>query len=184
MPLLVDGQRKENQTMPTLEKSITLVVERAVKRAIARAMKSIRIPTAAPARRGRPPSTVISAAAGEAAAGERQWFLAKGIRSMRKKLKLSQVELGKLADVTPQAVMLWESKNGRLRLRRATEAKLQAVRAMGIREARKALADMGHVKAKPGRKPKAVAAAPKAPKAAPAPKAPKTKRRARRASKK
>lgn len=138
--------------MPTLEKTIALVVERAVKRAIARAMKSVRLP-AAPARRGRPPSALATAPAAAAPARERQWFLGKGIRSMRKKLKLSQVELGKLAGVTPQAVMLWESKSGRLRLRRATEAKLQGVRGMGLREARQALTNMGFVKSKPGRKP-------------------------------
>ena len=133
--------------MPSLEQAIARIVEHAV----ARALKSFRLPAAPPAPRtpGRAPAA--PPAAGQK--GERQWFLAKGVRSMRRKLKLSQAELGKLAGVTPQAVMLWESKTGRLRLRAATESKLQAVRGMGIREARQALADMGHVKGRPGRKP-------------------------------
>ena len=133
--------------MTSLEQAIARLVEQAV----ARALKSFRFPAAPPEPRTRGRAPAAPPAAKEK--GERQWFLAKGIRSMRRKLKLSQAELGKLAGVTPQAVMLWESKTGRLRLRTATEAKLQAVRGMGIREARRALADMGYVKGRPGRKP-------------------------------
>ncbi|MBP7274765.1 MAG: helix-turn-helix domain-containing protein [Kiritimatiellae bacterium] len=143
--------------MPTLEQRIAHIVERAV----ARALKSFRFPAAPAAPRGsvRTPAARPTAEQPE----ERQWFLAKGIRSLRKKLKLSQVELGKLAGVTPQAVMLWESKTGRLRLRATTEARLQAVRGMGIRDARQALTDMGYVKNRPGRKPAATAETKKAP---------------------
>ncbi|NCC50560.1 MAG: helix-turn-helix domain-containing protein [Spartobacteria bacterium] len=68
---------------------------------------------------------------------------AKGILSLRKKLKLSQAELAALLGVSAQSVHQWERKEGRLSFRRATLARLAEVKEYGIRDARRALEEMG-----------------------------------------
>jgi DNA-binding transcriptional regulator YiaG len=149
----------------TLEKMIEQTVERAVARAL-RGLKTAAVAAPEqPARRGRKPGRPAGAknrikpAVAKAAAKtsaekqEKIWFFSKGIRSLRKRLRVSQAELGKLAGVTSQAVALWERRNGRLKLRTSTTAKLQEIRAMGARAVQKALADLGYVKGRRGRKP-------------------------------
>ncbi len=85
--------------------------------------------------------------------GKRMWVFGKGIRALRKKLGLSQAYFAKLIDVSLQSVALWERKAGRLDLRKATLAKIAAVRSIGAREARRRLADMGLGPKTRGRKP-------------------------------
>lgn len=63
----------------------------------------------------------------------------KGIKSLRRRLKITQAELGKLANVSTQAVVLWERRSGKLRLRSATSQSLNAVRAMSKAEVKAAL---------------------------------------------
>jgi DNA-binding transcriptional regulator YiaG len=63
-------------------------------------------------------------------------FTAKGIRSLRKRLRLSQVEFGKLVGTTTHAVYLWEKKEGGLKLRDRTREALLSVRELGAREAK------------------------------------------------
>ncbi len=70
----------------------------------------------------------------------RKWVSARGVRSLRAKLRLTQAEFAQLAGVTSQAVNLWEHKKGKLRLRRTTLAALDAVRGMGVKAARARLA--------------------------------------------
>lgn len=74
---------------------------------------------------------------------EKGWISGKGIKSLRKRLGLSQKEFGKLTGVTGHAVVLWESKSGMLNLRKATKAAVFAVRGLGAREAKQRLAEMG-----------------------------------------
>lgn len=157
----------------TLEKMIEQAVERAVNRALRGLKKAVATAPAKPGRRGRrkpgrpagaktaagKPGRVKATAAKADGKTEKIWFFSKGIVSLRKRLKLSQAELGKLAGVTSQAVALWERRNGRLKLRTTTTAKLQEIRAMGARAVKKALADMGYVKGRRGRKPAAAAPA-------------------------
>jgi DNA-binding transcriptional regulator YiaG len=61
------------------------------------------------------------------------------IRSLRKRLGLSQADFGKLAGVTTGAVYLWESKQGPLNLRDKTKATLLSIKGMGAREAKEKL---------------------------------------------
>ena len=75
----------------------------------------------------------------EAAEEGRAWISGKGVKSLRKKLGLSQGEFGKLTGVSSHAVYLWESKPGMLKLRDATKAAIMAIRGIGKGEARKKL---------------------------------------------
>jgi DNA-binding transcriptional regulator YiaG len=69
----------------------------------------------------------------------RAWFTAKGLKSLRKRLGLSQADFAKLVDVSDQTVYQWEAKNGMLKLRGNTKATLVSVRNIGKVEARKRL---------------------------------------------
>ncbi|NLG35290.1 MAG: helix-turn-helix domain-containing protein [Lentisphaerae bacterium] len=94
----------------------------------------------------------------------RFWILGKGVRSLRKRLGLTQGELAKLADVTPATVVKWEGTQGKISIRRKeTVGKLQAIRGMNKRAAREILGEgaakktkaKGKAKAKGAAKPKA-----------------------------
>jgi len=78
-------------------------------------------------------------------------FTSRGIRSLRRRLRLSQADFGKLVGATTHAVYLWEKKTGALNLRDKTKAALLAIRGLGAREAREKLAEIGK-KIKKGRK--------------------------------
>jgi len=78
----------------------------------------------------------------EKAAGAGTWISGKGVRSLRHRLGLSQVEMAKLVGVTPNAVCMWERKPGMLRLRAKTKASVMAIRHWGAREAKAKLAEM------------------------------------------
>ena len=75
----------------------------------------------------------------------------KGIRSLRRKLRLSGMAFGKLLGVTPQAVYMLESKSGALKVRAKTRAAILAARGLGAREAKARLAEIEA--AKKARKP-------------------------------
>ena len=64
----------------------------------------------------------------------RFWITGKGVRKLRKRLGLTQAVFGKLVGVTPNAVVLWERKDGKIGLRKATGARLQGLRGKGKRE--------------------------------------------------
>ena len=67
----------------------------------------------------------------------RAWITAAGIRSMRKRLHLSQKAFAELAGVSLPTVSNWESsKNkGKLNIRRKKDfARLQEIKTMGIRD--------------------------------------------------
>ena len=72
----------------------------------------------------------------------RAWITGRGIRSLRRKLGLSQDKFAKLAGVSGQGVYQWERKGGMLRLRADTKAAIMAVRGLGAREARRRLEGM------------------------------------------
>ncbi len=63
----------------------------------------------------------------------------KSIRALRRKLKVSQAEFGKLVGVNAQSIWKWEHGKGRLRLRHTSRRAVAELRAMGVREARKRL---------------------------------------------
>ena len=76
------------------------------------------------------------------------WISGKGVKSLRKKLGLSQAEFGKLVSVSTGAVVQWESKTGMLKFRDATKKAIMAVRGIGKAEARKKLDEMTPAKGK------------------------------------
>jgi len=83
--------------------------------------------------------------------GKKVRFSSRGIQSLRKKLRLSQADFGKLLGTTPHAVYLWEKKTGALNLRDKTKAAILSIRGLGATEAREKLAELGK-KLKKGRK--------------------------------
>ena len=73
---------------------------------------------------------------------DRARISSKTIRTMREKLGLTQVEMGKLLDVSSQSVYQWERRGGRLRLRNATRKAVLELKKIGVREARRRLEAM------------------------------------------
>jgi DNA-binding transcriptional regulator YiaG len=63
-------------------------------------------------------------------------FTAKIIKALRRKLGVSQGDLGKLAGVSTNSVYKWEQNRWRLKIRQGTAAALLALRGMGKREVR------------------------------------------------
>ena len=78
----------------------------------------------------------------------RGWISGKGVKTLRKKLGLTQGEFGKLTGVSLSAVVQWESKSGMLKLRDATKKSIMAVRGIGKAEARKKLDETAPAKVK------------------------------------
>jgi DNA-binding transcriptional regulator YiaG len=64
----------------------------------------------------------------------RFWMTGQGVKAMRKRLGLTQKAFAGLAGVSSQAVVNWEAHKGKINLRRATGARLQALRGKGKRE--------------------------------------------------
>jgi DNA-binding transcriptional regulator YiaG len=71
--------------------------------------------------------------------GKKARFASRGIRALRKKLRLSQADFGKLVGTTTGAVYLWEKKDGPLSLRDKTKAAILSIRGLGAREAKERL---------------------------------------------
>jgi hypothetical protein len=76
------------------------------------------------------------------AQGKKPRITAKGIRSLRRKLKFSRDAFAKLVGTTAQTVYLWENKQGALRLRGQTVTGVLALKAMGKREAKAKLSEL------------------------------------------
>jgi DNA-binding transcriptional regulator YiaG len=67
----------------------------------------------------------------------------KSLVRLRRRLDLTQVEFGRLLGVSGQAVLNWERKGGRVRMRTANLAALAGIQKLGKREARRRLEEMG-----------------------------------------
>jgi len=68
------------------------------------------------------------------------WMSGKGVRSLRKRLGITQIELSKLAEVSHQSIVRWEKTSGKIPFRKKeTPAKMQQIRAMDKRAAWEAL---------------------------------------------
>ena len=76
----------------------------------------------------------------------------KGVKSLRKKLGISQTELGKLVGVSLSAVVQWEKKTGVLKLRDTTKKAILGIKGLGKKEARKRLEEMTPVRKSARRK--------------------------------
>ncbi len=73
---------------------------------------------------------------------EKARITAKGMRSLRRRLRLSGLDFAKLLGITPQMVYTWDKASGPLRVRQTTRAAVLAVRGLGAREAKRRLAEM------------------------------------------
>jgi len=62
---------------------------------------------------------------------------ARGVRALRRKLKLSQAAFGKLAGISGLTIMKLEKKQGPLTLRSKTRAALLRIRALPVKEIRR-----------------------------------------------
>lgn len=60
---------------------------------------------------------------------------AKGVRALRRKLKLSQADFGKLVGVNGITIMKWEHHSGPLKLRPMSRQAYLAIRNIGVKEA-------------------------------------------------
>ena len=84
-------------------------------------------------------AAVRQAAASETT--EKARITAKGMRSLRRRLRLTGQEFARLLGITPQVVYGWDKASGPLRVRGTTRAAILAVRGIGAREARKKLGE-------------------------------------------
>ena len=85
-------------------------------------------------RRGTPKAEKALAAAQEPQG--RFWITGKGVKTLRKRLGLTQALFGKLAEVSVPTVVNWEGSKGKVEIRRkSTVARLQAIRGMGKKQA-------------------------------------------------
>ena len=75
----------------------------------------------------------------EPGAGQKARITGKGMRSLRRSLRLSAEQLGRLLGISAQAVYKWEKKNGPLRVREATRTAILSVRDLGAREVKQRL---------------------------------------------
>ena len=64
----------------------------------------------------------------------------RGVRALRRRLKLTQAQLAALLGVSAQTVFMWESKGGQLVFRGESEAALRDVQEIDAAEARERLA--------------------------------------------
>jgi DNA-binding transcriptional regulator YiaG len=87
--------------------------------------------------------------------GRKARLSSKGIRSLRKRLRLSQLDFGKLLGTTAHSVYLWEKKGAGLKLRDKTREALLSIRGLRAGEARTKLAGT------PGKRKRSRAVAPK-----------------------
>jgi DNA-binding transcriptional regulator YiaG len=75
--------------------------------------------------------------------GVKAWLTGKGIKSLRKKMRVSQAAFGKLVGASMAAVLRWEKQVGKLTFRGDTLAKIVALRGVGVQESQRRLAAMG-----------------------------------------
>lgn len=69
----------------------------------------------------------------------RFWISGKGVKTLRKRLGITQAQMGRLVGVSNQSVVNWEKKKGKINLRKTTAARLQGVKRMGKRDVAKVL---------------------------------------------
>ena len=69
----------------------------------------------------------------------RFWITGPGVKALRKRLGLTQAMFGMLAGVSAVTVANWEARKGKVNLRKAAIARLQAIRKMGKKQAEEIL---------------------------------------------
>jgi transcriptional regulator with XRE-family HTH domain len=119
-----EQNKKLRQTVSQLRKRVD-AIERERKRTV-KQLERVQQVTGQP----EPPSTEDVA---------RARITARNVRSLRKRLKLSQADFARLLGVTPAAVSQMENREGTLRLRHTTRAAIVQLRETGTRQAKEQL---------------------------------------------
>jgi DNA-binding transcriptional regulator YiaG len=71
-----------------------------------------------------------------------RWITGPGVKSLRKKLGITQVQLAKLCGVSDQAVVNWEKSEGKIRFRQQETAQtIQQLRSSGKKQVREMLGE-------------------------------------------
>jgi len=81
-----------------------------------------------------------------AAGDQKARITGKGMRSLRRHLRLSAAQFGRLLGITAHGVYLWERKNGPLHVRQTTRAAILSIRTLGARQAKARLDGMAKPK--------------------------------------
>ena len=68
---------------------------------------------------------------------------ARGVRALRRKWSVSQVDFGKLLGVSSQTVIRWEAQEGALSMRQKPMEAYVALRGLGAREAQRRIEELG-----------------------------------------
>jgi DNA-binding transcriptional regulator YiaG len=72
--------------------------------------------------------------------GKKEWLSGRGIKALRKKMRVSQAQFAKLIGMNPIAVVRWEKQRGKLGFKKSdTLGKILALRGVGVREAQERL---------------------------------------------
>ena len=79
----------------------------------------------------------------EQPAGPKEWLSGRGVKGLRKKLRLSQQAFARLVQVSTAAIIRWEKKAGKLTIRGNKLANILGLRGIGVQEAQRRLAEMG-----------------------------------------
>jgi DNA-binding transcriptional regulator YiaG len=136
--------RREVRKLTNATKAATTIHRRHIA-ALHRRVRQLERDLAALRKKGAP-SAQASAPAAKSAPLR---FVAKGLRSHRRRLGLSANEFGKLIGVSANSVYAWEG--GSTAPRKEQVAKIAALRAVGKREAAQQLAGMRSRKGRPAR---------------------------------
>jgi len=64
----------------------------------------------------------------------RFWITGKGVKTLRKRLGLTQAKFGKLAGVSIPTVVNWEKNESKINMRKAAAGKLQRIRGLKKRQ--------------------------------------------------
>ncbi len=75
--------------------------------------------------------------------GKKEWLSGRGIKALRRKMRISQAQFAKLVKVSTAAVLRWEKQVGKLTIRGNKLADILALRGVGVREAQGRLQGMG-----------------------------------------
>lgn len=76
--------------------------------------------------------------------GKKEWLSGRGIKALRRKMKISQAQFAKLIGMNPIAVVRWEKQRGKLAFKKPdTLGKILALRGIGVREAQERVKGMG-----------------------------------------
>jgi DNA-binding transcriptional regulator YiaG len=146
MPNLAAGFKEEICRLARKETKSDIKGLRGAVIALKRAVREQKVAIAGLAREMQRLAAAVAAGAGpvtaEALGPEEAPITVRNVRALRKKLKLSQADFGKLLGLNQNTIWHWERKRGRLKLRAKAKESLAAIKDLDAREAGEKLASM------------------------------------------